>query len=397
MALVSSNKRRKAPRTLLSGKGILYVLYSLGALMLIFNVYFFWQHRAKKLKPSARSSSSSNGNGNDNGNNHNFNSKSNSMPSVMTPDQDRAYVLAIFRDAGIVLDDESMAALPSWSSIKEYIGDAPTIFGLDSCSRFQSIMPAVERNLGCSGMFNTGTNLVTQLLKENCKIPERVALYGINATREAHGIRWQVPWGKHTHAKYREEHSTEKAKLIKKESVLPVVTIRNPYHWMTTMCKHPYSAKWDGFHDKLCPNLIDHHHQLVELNVKYADSRSDHHLSLAHLWNDWYRYYYDTDLYPRIMVRFEDLIFHAKNLTHQICSCAGGEIRADRPFQYIVDSAKDGPGHGSVRTGMVSAWIKYGKPLKAMAGYSKADWEAAREFLDKDLMETFNYQHPPEK
>jgi hypothetical protein len=361
-----------------------------GALTLILNVYFFWQHKAKKLKPFA----SSDNNNNNNNNNNNVNS----IPSVMmTPDQDdREYVLGIFKDAGITLDDESMAALPSWSSIKEYIGDAPTIYGLESCSRFQSIMPAVERNLGCSGMFNTGTNLVTQLLKENCKIPERVALYGINATREAHGIRWQVPWGKHTHAKYREEHSTQLAKLIKKESVLPVVTIRNPYHWMTTMCKHPYSAKWDGYHEKVCPHLIDKHQKLVELNVKYADNRVDHHLSLAHLWNDWYRYYFDTKLYPRIMVRFEDLIFHAKNMTYQICSCAGGKIRTDRPFQYIVDSAKDGPGHGSVRTGMAAAWIKYGKPLKAMAGYSKEDWEAARQFLDKDLMETFKYQHPPE-
>ena len=95
--------------------------------------------------------------------------------------------------------------------------------------------------------------------------------------------------------------------------------------------------------------------------------------------------------------RFEDLIFHAKNLTHQICECAGGKVRTDQPFQYIVESAKDGPGHGSVRTGMVAAWIKYGKPLGIRAGFSMEDYEAPKDFLNGELMKkkTFYYKHPP--
>lgn len=353
-------------------KYILYLLYTLAVMMLSCNISFFWRTRRKYPDiPMA------------------------TIPTMTTATTaDREYVLGIFEEAGITLDDEAMEELPSWSHIKDYIGQKPIIYGLDSCSTFQNRIPAVERNLGCSGMFNSGTNLLTQLLKENCRIPERVAKYGIEATREAHGIRWQVPWGKHTHAKYREEHSTEKAKLIQKESVLPVVTIRNPYHWMTTMCQHPYSAKW-GNHQLLCPHLVDLQQNYIPLKVKYADNRVDHHLSLAHLWNDWYKYYFDTTLYPRIIVRFEDLIFHAKNLTYQICSCAGGEIRTDRPFQYIVDSAKDGPGHGTVRTGMVAAWIKYGKPLGPLAGYTRTDWDAAQRFLDPELMTTFDYKHPP--
>jgi len=99
-------------------------------------------------------------------------------------------------------------------------------------------------------------------------------------------------------------------------------------------------------------------------------------------------------LYQRIVERFEALIFHAKNLTHQICEFVSGKVRTDRPFQYIVESAKDGPGHGSVRTGMVAAWIKYGKPLGIRAGFSKEDYEAAKEFLNSELMETFYYKHP---
>ena len=368
-----NNSSRRGGVSKLSGNFILVSVSFVGILsMLAGNVYYvIWQRRSRKspLVPFPLG------------------------PSITVNDSDEQHILTIFKAAGITLDQESMAELPTWAQIRDHIGDAPTIYGLDTCARFRSTIPAVERNLGCSGMFNSGTNLVTQLLKQNCQIPERVERYGIHATREAHGIRWQVPWGKHTHAKYREEHSTEKARSIRKETVLPVITVRHPYHWMATMCRHPYSAKWEH-PDKICPHLVNKRQETMELSVKYADDRVDHHSSLAHLWNDWYRYYYDTTLYPRIIVRFEDLIIHAKNLTHQICECAGGKVRTDRPFQYIVESAKDGPGHGSVRTGMVAAWIKYGKPLGIRAGFSKEDYEAAKEFLNSELMETFYYKHP---
>ena len=47
--------------------------------------------------------------------------------------------------------------------------------------------------IGSAGMFSTGTNLVTQLLKQNCYIPERYEKYGgTNATKEQLGVRWQV-------------------------------------------------------------------------------------------------------------------------------------------------------------------------------------------------------------
>jgi len=149
-------------------------------------------------------------------------------------------ILEIFRDAGVAIDNATLASLPSWNDIVANVGDAPKIYGLDRCESFRSSIPAVDRMVGCCGMFNSGTNLVTRLLKENCKIPERVEHYGWNGTFErwgigpfeAHGMRWQVPWGKHTAAKYREQHTTKKAGEISKESTLPVVTIRNPYDWM---------------------------------------------------------------------------------------------------------------------------------------------------------------------
>lgn len=327
---------------------------------------------------------------------------SSSTYASLSNEQDREHIVNVFRDAGVELDEETLQTLPSWSTIVSHIGAAPKLHGLDSCSKFRETIPALERNVGSCGMFNSGTNLVTRLLKENCQIPERVDFYGWTDTfdkwqmgpYDAHGMRWQVPWGKHTAARYRDMHSTEHAVEIEKDSLLPVVTIRHPYDWMKSMCGNRYTAKWAHSQGN-CPHLLKDAASMTPtaLTVRYGDYE-DSFDSLAHLWNGWYNQYRKEATYPFVMVRFEDLIFHTKNVTSQICHCAGGEIRTDRPFFYIVDSAKQGPGHGRDRTGMVQAWIKYGNPMPPRADFSEDDSKAAKAFLDLDMMEIFGYQHP---
>ena len=44
--------------------------------------------------------------------------------------------------------------------------------------------------------------------------------------------------GKHSPAKYKEEHATEKARAINKDWIMPMVTIRHPYSWMNSMRKN---------------------------------------------------------------------------------------------------------------------------------------------------------------
>ena len=326
----------------------------------------------------------------------------------------RERVKAIFKDAGIELTRKQLLRLPSWSQIEQYIGAEPIIVGLETCADFRRMIPAVNRSLGSLGMFNSGTNLVTKLIKENCKIPERIAYYGWKVDfdkynmgpLEAHGMRWQVPWGKHTAAKYREIHKAEPPiHTIPTESVMPVITVRHPYHWMRSMCKHPYSAKWDHNQRLKCPHLATKPEHPVPLTIKYAMNRTDQHTSLAHLWNDWYGDYYHhndnhnaslrslSSKYPRLMVRFEDLVFHSYNVTVQVCHCVGGEIRSDRPFQYIQDTAKEGPGHGKDRTDMLEAWIRYSQPVEPFL--PKFDNLYAQNHLDPQLMDVFHYQHPP--
>jgi hypothetical protein len=312
--------------------------------------------------------------------------------------------------ADLELTPELEAKLPTWSQVRDVVGTGPVILGLESCPRFREIVPPLERMMGAAGTFNTGTNLVTHLLKKNCEIPERREQSGPNQSKESYGMRWQVPWGKHTPAKFRKLHSTQKAAAIKKEFILPVVTIRHPYSWFRSMCNNKYTADWDHIRTKKdgdgknpkCPQLkYPGNTAWNPVTVTYAENRQDHHISLAHLWNDWYSYYLDVkkrgggDDFPFLVVRMEDLVFYPKETTTQVCECAGGKIREDQKFQLITDSAKgDSKGHDT-STGIVEAWIKYSKPnTKERYGFSEADFTNALKGLNATLMDSLGYQHP---
>lgn len=340
----------------------------------------------------------------------------NGHSSVSFPDlsdeEGEEYILGIFKEAGVELTPEMKAQLPSWSQVKEVVGPHPYILGLDKCKAFREKVPPIERMLGSSGMFNTGTNLITHLLKQNCEIPERREKFGPHQSKESYGMRWQVPWGKHTPVKFRLEHATQKASAINKEWILPVVTVRHPYSWFRSMCKNSYSAKWS--HKKKgtdCPNIRAHSKDDIQYNreqghndvqigdwnpvtVKYADEREDHHENIATLWNDWYGYYLEQDI-PYVMIRMEDMVFYPKETTKAVCECAGGEIRKDTDaFTFIVDSAKaDSPGHDK-STGIFAAWVKYSKRPEPMFGFSQQDYEDAKSILNQDLMTSLGYHHP---
>jgi hypothetical protein len=319
--------------------------------------------------------------------------------------------------------------LPKWADIVLQYGTKPIIHNLDSCSAYQAAVPAQNRVLGAAGMFNTGTNLVTQLLKQNCYIPQRALLYGTHATKEQLGIRWQVPWGKHTPAHYKYRHAaSDKAATINTEDVLPIVTVRHPYRWIQSMCHHPYTAKWDHYHQ--CPNILrnpmtfdnpDLDTKLINaslynpVTVQYG-AGIETYASIPHLWNDWYNEYYQHTIhrepkidtqgsnghvntsdnessYPLLIVRMEDLIFHTKDTITSICHCAGGQLY-NHNFTYIVTSAKgDSPGHDTT-TDIVNAYIKYGAPIQDAAGFEISDFTISRAILDSSLMTLFHYRHP---
>jgi hypothetical protein len=131
---------------------------------------------------------------------------------------------------------------------------------------------------------------------------------------------------------------------------------------------------------------------VVPLYVRYNLINTTH-TSLAHLWNDWYGEYLQAD-FPRLFVRMEDLVFHARNVTEQVCKCVGGKFNSD--FQYITDSAKHGKIHGNDKTTLVDAMIRYGTAdkISLTKGMTREDVSYAKTVFRHDLMEMFGYSHP---
>jgi hypothetical protein len=104
---------------------------------------------------------------------------------------DKGPILEILSQAGLTIDDidqHVIDALPTWTQVQTLYGTEPRIVGLETCTRFvQSVDPTV-RFFGVAGTFNSGTNLVAELMSQNCQITERMEVYG----RDSRGIRWQV-------------------------------------------------------------------------------------------------------------------------------------------------------------------------------------------------------------
>ena len=79
-----------------------------------------------------------------------------------------------------------------------------------------------------SGMFNTGTNPFAMYIQSNCKMPHN--------THDVHGgMRWQVPWGKHTLASRKWNQTAGHNEEVNKTNVLPVAIVRDPYFWMQSL------------------------------------------------------------------------------------------------------------------------------------------------------------------
>ena len=319
--------------------------------------------------------------------------------------------IRLLRDAGIQIDDiRVIQLLPTVQQVEQlyYNGkssssDGPRILGLAQCEQFRREGGQV---MGIAGMFDSGTNLAAMYLDNNCIMPDE-------GREEGGGIDiiWQVPWGKHVVADMRKEHHmvhpTSKSGATSLEdyvvdhtAVMPIVMIRDPYFWMQSMCRHNYGAQW--LHStEHCPNLVpnDVDYKIysfpqgtVPVRIKY-DFGVRKWDSLAHLWTSWYQQYYKDADFPRLLVRFEDFIFYPKQVTQQICACAGGTARDDADFVYQVDSAKHGPGHGRARTSWVSAMIRYGSLGKhRLKGMTPKDLQLADSTFDLEMMQALYYQ-----
>ena len=164
---------------------------------------------------------------------------------------------------------------------------------------------------------------------------------------------------------------------------------------MTSMCRHPYAAKWS--HSKSCPNLIN---SLTgkphAVEVPFRSDNRGHYDSLVGLWNDWYGDYVSITDFPRLIIRYEDLLFHLEEVMTKVCECGGGKlINHEDGFVLNDENAKAGHKNGS--NGLLGAMLRYGNDLKRTDTFTKEDVDFAKKVLRKDLMDLFSYTFPKDK
>lgn len=172
-----------------------------------------------------------------------------------------------------------------------------------------------------------------------------------------------------------------------KDNLLPIVIIKDPISWMKSMCRTSYGAFWNKRVADHCPafggtNTLTTKYsfgrrQQVKFSVEYA--------SLVHLWNEWYRQYYDSHQ-PHMLVRFEDLLFHGPAVLSAISKCTG--IRSTKPFEYLVQASKS---HGKPTNDFVSAIIKYGDAVNRTQPMTEEDLQYVRDHIDTELLRVFQY------
>ena len=146
---------------------------------------------------------------------------------------DRLPIVRILQQARYHLGDtdlftpELLERLPKWSSIVDAYGP-PQMIGLEECRAFREAVPSLtRRKMGVAGFFNSGTNLLHALLLMNCwKASDDVV-------EEKYGVYWQVVWGKHYFANYRDQHFSTKFSMDERNvtEYMPIVTVRDPCKW----------------------------------------------------------------------------------------------------------------------------------------------------------------------
>jgi hypothetical protein len=333
-------------------------------------------------------------------------------------DPERAPILRILLEQGgynlndkSIFNDETLALLPKWSEVQQLYGP-PKILGVEKCTEFQQTISVKDQNIGVAGnslagnigvagMFNSGTNLLSELIATNCIDTGRMD------TESPDDMKWQgqpVPWGKHMPASLRDSHTRSEMQDSHHlyNATLVVITVRDPYTWMQSMCRQGYATQFEHSITH-CPNIIPYkedieaHRRFAKMKyipviVKYNSDLKFKYESLVHYWNVWYSEYKKAE-FPRLFVRMEDLLFHGEEVVTQICECGGGTMRT--PFMHVQEVANRNLGieQNHKLAGLIGSLIRYGNIKTRKQGYPPFQLQAARNLLDSTLMKLFGYPY----
>lgn len=257
------------------------------------------------------------------------------------------------------------------------------VSGLKTCKQFRATIPAHMRRWAPAGMFNCGTNTLLKLMRLNCRFD------GVGRH-----VLWQAPWGKHNPVSWRGEHWAPQFRRPSWQprlaTVFPTMLVKDPLTWMKSMCRNTYEADFKHHHahrGEACPSPVDH----TRTVVRFQPTRLGKYASLAHLWAEWNSAYVANDTFPRLIVRFEDLLFDTEATVRTVCECVGGTMRS--PFRQAEDAAKTvRDGHRGPVNDRERALRLYGSEAERYAHYTEADLAFVRQTLEPSgLLDTFHY------
>eukprot|EP00586_Coscinodiscus_wailesii_P017989 CAMPEP_0172513402 /NCGR_PEP_ID=MMETSP1066-20121228/252328_1 /TAXON_ID=671091 /ORGANISM="Coscinodiscus wailesii, Strain CCMP2513" /LENGTH=295 /DNA_ID=CAMNT_0013293657 /DNA_START=373 /DNA_END=1260 /DNA_ORIENTATION=- len=295
----------------------------------------------------------------------------------------------MLREAGVPLDDATINRLPTWTEITNLYGPEPVIYGLERCEAFRANnLNNPEVLLSPQGLFNTGTRHLRQLLESNCEIAE-----------VGNPFWWKHAPAQFAHKKemiYRKDN-THKDLIAPQfqgnfmRNVMSVVSIKEPFFWMGSMCRNRYNVRWD-YDERHCPefNPVEPRSPIVEYDV-HTDTTSYtlQYANMVDLWNQFHKGHFNA-AHPRLMIRYEDTIFHPKTVVKQVCECAGGIMR--NKFNFRIQTTKSH--NGGPENMLVAAMIKYGSVKMRLDGFTVDDAYFGKAQLDKELTAAFHYSLP---
>ena len=131
--------------------------------------------------------------------------------------------------------------------------------------------------------------------------------------------------------------------------------------------------------------------QTFQIKITFDEDDVEFFDSLVDVWNDWYRPYWENkENYPRLIVRFEDLLLHAPVIIEKVSECIFGPdyIRQKRNFKYQTSSSKS---HGS-GTNFLKAIMKTANETSRESGLTLKDKIYAAQHLDAEMMNAFQYR-----
>jgi len=115
----------------------------------------------------------------------------------------------------------------------------------------------------------------------------------------------------------------------------------------------------------------------------------DKYDSLADMWSTYYMQYYKAN-YPRLIVRFEDVLYRLEEVVNVVRDCVGMEP-TDTPFRYKLGRPKF---HGDP-TDILVALKKYASDNDRYDGLTDDDRRYASKALNSILMRKFHYPSAP--